>query len=198
MKKVLIILVALIGFGMIMNAQNNMEEKGIIIEGVRWATKNVDVSGVFVISPEKYGEPYTWDEAQNACPTGWRLPTQEELQSLIDAGGNRTKVEEVNGLVFGSENNAIFLPAAGLCGGNNEIAGQGNFCTYWSSTSGDDNSAWELFSFGSKNKMFGSKNKMKIHDSKRVKKNNTGTKYLFLFLDSRSVLRKNWVRCVAE
>ena len=33
---------------------------------------------------EKYGRLYTWDEAMNACPTGWHLPSKDEWQTLVD------------------------------------------------------------------------------------------------------------------
>jgi len=148
------------------------QEQGVVINGVTWATRNVGAHGNFVTSAENYGEFYTWYEAQNVCPAGWRLPTKEELQSLIDAGGNKTRVKKVNGLVFGSKNNAIFLPAAGLCDSDNAIFGKRFFYTYWSSTSKDDNSAWTLFSFGRE-------------------------KYMN-FLGYRSVLDKSCIRCVAE
>ena len=31
---------------------------------------------------EEYGLLYNWDAAQQACPEGWRLPTDEELTEL--------------------------------------------------------------------------------------------------------------------
>ena len=33
------------------------------------------------------GRYYTWEEAMNACPDGWRLPTEEEWASLGDQAG---------------------------------------------------------------------------------------------------------------
>ena len=46
---------------------------------------------------EGYGRLYTWKAAQNACPNGWRLPTDSELPAIVDnverlqieASGNR-------------------------------------------------------------------------------------------------------------
>jgi len=43
-----------------------------------------------------YGRLYTWDAAQNACPTGWRLPTLAELRNHetllnLQKAGNREK-----------------------------------------------------------------------------------------------------------
>jgi len=56
---------------------NNID--GININGVIWATKNV---GAFDASD--YGNYYYWEKAQNVCPSGWRLPTEEEFLALIN------------------------------------------------------------------------------------------------------------------
>ncbi|GHU70872.1 hypothetical protein FACS189413_11830 [Bacteroidia bacterium] len=85
-------------------------EKGVVINGVRWATRNVGRRGKFADSSEEYGEYYTFEEAKAACPDGWRLPTEDELQSLADADSIWTSENGVNGRLFG---NSVFLPAAG-------------------------------------------------------------------------------------
>ena len=36
---------------------------------------------------EAYGLLYDWDEAQRACPTGWRLPSDAEWSAFIDSVG---------------------------------------------------------------------------------------------------------------
>lgn len=36
---------------------------------------------------EKYGRLYTWESAREACPLGWRLPTDQEWSSLANAFG---------------------------------------------------------------------------------------------------------------
>lgn len=58
------------------------------IEGVDWMRQNLawdgagyPESGVHVIG-EILGRYYTWDEAQTACPEGWRLPTEEDWVAL--------------------------------------------------------------------------------------------------------------------
>jgi len=35
-------------------------DEGVVINGVRWATRNLDVGGVFVANPEDYGALYQW------------------------------------------------------------------------------------------------------------------------------------------
>lgn len=84
------------------------EETGVVIYGVTWATCNVGAS-----TPEGYGNYYTFDEAQRACPTGWRLPTIEESEQL-GAVSVWAKQNGVKGRRLGFGGNTIFLPAAGF------------------------------------------------------------------------------------
>ncbi|GHS86191.1 hypothetical protein FACS1894201_06830 [Bacteroidia bacterium] len=118
-------------------------EKGVVINGVRWATRNVGRRGKFADSSEEYGEYYTFEEAKAACPDGWRLPTEDELQSLADADSIWTSENGVNGRLFG---NSVFLPAAGYysSGAGNvvHISTEGG---YWSSTQNYSN---EICRFG--------------------------------------------------
>ena len=94
---------------------NNQEETGVVINGVRWATRNVGAPGTFVENPEDYGGYYTWEEAKSAflCPKGWRLPTVQEINSLCDMDSKLEKLNAVRGRVFGNEPYRIFLPRAG-------------------------------------------------------------------------------------
>ncbi|MCL2562363.1 MAG: fibrobacter succinogenes major paralogous domain-containing protein [Rikenellaceae bacterium] len=89
----------------------NQEEQGVTIAGVTWATRNVDRAGKFVARPENFGQSFTFNEAQTACPEGWRLPTVAEFQSLLKAWGSVvTKVNGIGGRRFGSIDNAVFFP----------------------------------------------------------------------------------------
>ena len=82
---------------------------GVEINGVIWATCNVGECGKFVDNPKLKDELYTWVEAQNVCPTGWRLPTLDEIKLLEMQYSTWTS----EGREFGNDNNKIFLPAAG-------------------------------------------------------------------------------------
>ncbi|GBU22569.1 hypothetical protein R80B4_02479 [Fibrobacteres bacterium R8-0-B4] len=68
-------------------------------DGKTWTTENLNIatadSWCYDNDPancDKYGRLYTWDAAMTACQSvGWRLPTNQEWQSLVDyAGGNST------------------------------------------------------------------------------------------------------------
>ena len=121
---------------------------GVLINGVWWAVSNVGSRGTFVANPEDCGEYYTFDEAQSACPPGWRLPTQEEFVRLDNSGSIWTVINGIHGRLFGCGTDAfqigymegitgsqsgIFLPAAGFWSFNNgTLTNAGGVGNYWS------------------------------------------------------------------
>ena len=133
-----------------------MEGQGVVIDGVRWATHNVDVPGTFTENAQDRGMYFQWNrktgwgvrgwdnsvptgtkwEAENdPCPPGWRVPTAEEMYDLFRVGGIPSLRNNVRGYLFGTAPNQIFLPAAGVrlnyCGTPYRASGVG---FYWSST----------------------------------------------------------------
>ena len=82
---------------------------GVVINGVRWATRNVDAPGTFAETPESLGMLFQWNRkkawntvdekvegwnntpdlgtawyAENdPCPQGWRVPTKEDFSALF-------------------------------------------------------------------------------------------------------------------
>jgi len=110
-------------------------DEGVLINGVKWATRNVGSAGTFVKSPQDFGNYYTWEQAQTACPSGWRLPTKLEFESLISAGSALGKLNGKEGNKFGDANKNIFLPSAGWCWFNdNTFYVVGSVGYYYSST----------------------------------------------------------------
>jgi len=55
----------------------------------------------------------SWTSGKNPCPTGWRVPTHAEQQNLINSGSFWDELNGAVGLVCGSGDHTIFLPAAG-------------------------------------------------------------------------------------
>ncbi|MDR2836414.1 MAG: fibrobacter succinogenes major paralogous domain-containing protein [Bacteroidales bacterium] len=150
--------------------------EGVEIDGVIWATCNVDVPGTFVTNPENAGMLYqwnrnigwsstnpminteggitwdtslptgnTWEENNNVCPNGWRVPTQAELQSLEASGSTWTTINGKTGRIFGTAPNTIFLPAAGYRGINGSLNAVGTYSDYWSSTSNGSQNAYDMY-----------------------------------------------------
>ena len=140
-------------------------DEGVVINGVRWATRNVDAPGTFAPYPESPGMFFQWNRkkgwnatdehvenwdnsipegtkwyAENdPCPEGWRVPTGEELCLLYDYSEWTIK-NGVNGRIFGTASNQIFLPATNArrtVNGNLVRDDMGiDWGNYWGSTSG--------------------------------------------------------------
>ena len=125
MKKQLLIIITLL-FGALLYAQT---EEGVVINGVTWATRNVDVSGSFAQTPESPGSLFQWSRvaawtaedgevgkawqtfpedqqewiANNPCPAGWRAPNAKEWDRLLDkqkVKAEWTKQNGVDGVKF--------------------------------------------------------------------------------------------------
>ncbi len=149
----------------------NVTVNGVTVNGVAWARCNVDAEGTFATSPESYGKVFqwnrkkgwkvsnpmiewdntwptgdAWEPANNPCPAGWRIPTREELASLLDSG--KVTIEMVNGMngrrfTDKASGISIFLPTAGACAGSG-IPSSDRFGLYWSGTVHSDSFAWNL------------------------------------------------------
>ena len=140
-------------------------DPGVVINGIRWATRNVAAPGTFAQHPHDAGMFFqwnrrtgwsatnpmvsspasatwdntnatseTWTRTNDPCPTGWRVPTRVKFDELINAGYEWTPRSGVNGTVFGSGNNTIFLPAAGVRYTSGALLGVGTYGVYWSSS----------------------------------------------------------------
>ena len=154
----------------------------VLINGVKWATCNVDAPGTFAAAPESVGMFYqwnrkvawsatdpmvnsnggtTWDssvpegtewtKANDPSPAGYRVPTFEEIESLLNTTYVTNEWTTQYG-VFGrkftdkSNGNSIFLPAVGYRNGSDgTLYYAGSYGDYWSSTQLDSGSAYDLF-----------------------------------------------------
>ena len=155
---------------------SNTFDEGVVINGIRWATRNVDTPGTFAETPESAGMFFQWNRrtgwaatnyvmdwnvidwngvgasgvrwyaTNDPCPTGWRVPTREEIQSLglSDTPSKWTTQNGVNGRLFGIYPYQIFLPAAGWRGSGDSVSGTGANGIYWSSTQSGTRSAWNF------------------------------------------------------
>ena len=139
-------------------------DEGVVINGVRWATRNVDEPGTFAPTSESAGKFYQWNRKKawnttdsivvgwdnsvakgtkwkkinDPCPSGWRIPTHEETLKLSD----RSKVSSewmiensVNGRKFTDIASGNSIFLPAL--GNRAISNgeiNGSNGIYWSST----------------------------------------------------------------
>jgi len=61
-------------------AQDNTTDEGVEINGVIWATRNLDVGGLFVENPENYGALFQWGRAAD----GHESRTSEKTSTLAN------------------------------------------------------------------------------------------------------------------
>ena len=142
------LLLAIVATAVVFNSCENKEnprttDAGVEINGIVWATRNVDMPGTFAEKPESFGMFYqqdrrrgwqstgelsswnanipqgiAWTRANDPCPRGWRIPTQAEIQTLGDTNSVTSEWTSVNG-IYGrtfteiNTGNTIFLPAVG-------------------------------------------------------------------------------------
>ena len=105
----------------------------VLINDIVWATRNIEISGVFADSPENSGGLFSWS-GRDVCPAGWRVPTEDEFSSLNSAGSTWVVLNDVNGRLFGTAPHQLFLPAAGRHSPFFGMGFVGTEGSYWSST----------------------------------------------------------------
>jgi len=87
-----------------------------------------------------FGVLYNWVAAENACPTGWHLPTDDEWTQLLDfVGGDAGKLKEIGSSYWGSPNEASNETGFSARGGGyrsstGSFIGIGAYGFWWSST----------------------------------------------------------------
>ncbi len=157
------------------NTNSINDDEGVVINGVRWATRNVDAPGTFTSKPEDFGMFYQWNSnigwkanqlinsngetAWNSSwtggystpsssdiwtldndpsPTGWRIPTGDEIALLRAAPNEWATVNGVYGRMYGTPPNTIFFPMAGYRNyGSGRVEYAGMCGRYWGSTAQD-------------------------------------------------------------
>ena len=164
-------------FVIVTDGKTNPTQGGVIINGVEWATRNLDYPDTFAPYSHSAGRFYqwgtlngvthhwpatgevrvwagnsnrtAWTTTNDPCPQGWRVPTEIELRSLNNAESVWTQRNGVNGRLFGTAPNQIFLPAAGWRFTSGILGNAGSFGSYWSSTRTVDNARSYYFRFHS-------------------------------------------------
>ena len=138
------------------------EETGVEINGVTWATRNVDAPGTFAATPEDAGMYYRWnskigwnnsgepsdgtsvwnawdggdagfwESVNDPCPIGWRIPTLEDFEKLI-AADFEWVTEPAKGYRFYNGDNFIFISAIAGVFQNGNLYDENFQSIYWCS-----------------------------------------------------------------
>lgn len=86
------------------NYISEIEQAGLLIDGVRWSIYNVGECAT-----HKIAKTFVWTNA--LCPSGWRLPFKEEYESLSAHYSKKSTFRESSGRWFsGSEPYSIDVP----------------------------------------------------------------------------------------
>ena len=123
--------------------------KIVLIGEQTWMARNLNYeteSSFWFKDKKKYGKKhgrlYTWIDAKNACPSGWRLPTDKEWIELIEYHG-------------GGKNAGLELKADGTSGFDVFFSGfrdsigtfydLGHDANFWTSSSVGKYEAWRCY-----------------------------------------------------
>jgi len=129
---------------------DNPEDMGMFYQWnnkVGWTTTGVPSDGIGIWDNKWNGNGVeTWEETNNVCPTGWRIPTNEELTSLVEFEIEWIVKNGVSGCTFSDNDNTIFLPVTGdlFAGNGNFLGGIGGYSFYWGSTTKKTDSPYYL------------------------------------------------------
>lgn len=120
--------------------------------------KAVALMNVGALCPEAYGTYYTFANQASGLPSGWYVPTRDELTALIAKTNAWGAPHGVNGCTFTIGSNSLFLPAAGYIDNNPPPSALFDVSTvghYWSQTIFDDDEAYCYRFSSSSNNTYG-------------------------------------------
>jgi len=136
---------------------NKILVKYVEFNGVKWATRNIG--------------HYNCEEAQSACPAGWRLPTGSEMSNLKNQFSNGSAtINGVKGWIFENGNNILFLPAAGQANTCDMPLADINEAGYYWGTAVGNNANWLWFVIAAGNLHLGNTNCLELCFSVRCVK----------------------------
>ncbi len=114
-------------------------------DGKKWMTRNLNFNtpDSYCVDEQeancqKYGRLYTWDAAQQACPTGWRLPSDEEWDNLRALYGGSNKTYRF----LKARKNGFLLSFGGKRTPDGAYDGLNNLGYFWSQTEKNTEEGW--------------------------------------------------------
>ncbi|MFW6350842.1 MAG: FISUMP domain-containing protein [Bacteroidota bacterium] len=139
--------------------------KTVNINGVLWMAENLALlvkDSWFYQDDARYGSKhgmlYTWQAAMETCPQGWKLPSVEDWQQMINSFGNESRA--VSDILEG-RSNGLNIPFSGYRTQHGDFLSLDRAADFWTSTEAGESNAWLRYIIYKKEKVF------KIIDDKR-------------------------------
>jgi uncharacterized protein (TIGR02145 family) len=113
---------------------------------------------------QKYGRFYVWNTAMVVCPTGWRLPTREDWNNLVEAAGGGdiagTRLKSTTGwesrdevLILGTDDFGFLALPGGTRWSGGSFYYVGVSGSWWNATE-NYGGAWSRFILSNSEKVF--------------------------------------------
>lgn len=124
-------------------------------ENLNYETPNSFCFDDKTLNCDSYGRLYKWEDAENACPAGWHLPSNAEWVRLTDElggveiAGGKLKTEGTTTWQTPNEGATNETGFNGLPSGSRGSGGAydnlGTQCYFWTSTSAPSNDAFATY-----------------------------------------------------
>lgn len=136
--------------GSFVDPRDNRQYQTVKIGGQTWMAENLDYALDVTQAANSDCEEtdqnrlYTWQEAKNACPAGWRLPTKNDFQTLLNHVGAHLNSDNLadegrqNLVRAGFDPKALGLIRYG------ELQEYGKFGAFWTSTEYSEDGTLEI------------------------------------------------------
>ena len=144
-------------YGSFTDTRDNRTYKTINIGHTKWMAENLnyktDSSICYNNSKDdfycnRYGRFYTYEEAKNACPTGWHLPTKKDFDTLLYIGSptkhTYSLVSAENPGYDGNNSSGFSLVTMGSQHKNGTFYAKDKNAFLWSATELDDSITYVL------------------------------------------------------
>lgn len=125
----------------IKDLRDNEQYRVVRINNLTWMAENLNykVGNSWCydndnLNCEKYGRLYDWKAAKKACPSGWRLPSSQEYDSLVKRVGGSIFGKKLKSVAWGGSDDFGFSALPGgsrFSDGFLYIGSNGN---WWTST----------------------------------------------------------------
>lgn len=137
---------------LLIDLRDNQVYKTTKIGNQTWMAENLNYktenSSCNLVQCTESGRNYTWDDALNACPDGWHLPTRAEWKSLISYVGGRNiagkMLRATSGSWYGGFRERGPFHEMFTVNGSNDYGFGATESDYWSASEDNDYNAYHL------------------------------------------------------